>query len=198
MKPEAAIFDFDGTLVDTMPLHYEAYRQVFAEVGVELTPDDFYGNVGGKASETIPRFLRGRPCAVGVDELHARKKARFDVLLDDVEIPVLETAKLVPVFASLTKVGLASSGARPGIEKILARLGWREWFGAIVTGDDAARGKPAPDLFLLAASRLGVDPLRCVAFEDTDDGVASATAAGMTVFDVRRAVAPTSLRGLLR
>ncbi|MCK6549739.1 HAD family phosphatase [Myxococcota bacterium] len=198
MKPEAAIFDFDGTLVDTMPLHYEAYRQVFAELSIELTPDDFYGNVGGKAKETIPRFLRGRPCAVGVEELHARKKARLEVILDDVEIPVLETAKLVPVFASMTKVALASSGSRPGIEKILARLGWSSWFGAIVTGEDAPRGKPAPDLFVLAASRLGVDPRHCIAFEDTDDGCASARAAGMTVFDVRRAIAPTSLRGLAR
>lgn len=198
MKPEAAIFDFDGTLVDTMPLHYEAYRRVFAELDLELTADDFYGNIGGKAKETIPRFLRGRPCAIDVDELHARKKARLDLLLDEVEIPVLETAKLVPVLASMMKVGLASSGSRPGIEKILGRLGWRAWFGVIVTGEDAPNGKPAPDLFLLAASRLDVDPSRCLAFEDTDDGVSAARAAGMTVFDVRRTIAPTAVRGPAR
>ena len=92
------------------------------------------------------------------------------------------------------KVALCSSGSRPGIELILERLVWRSLFDVVVTGEDVAAGKPAPDLFLVAAERLGVAPAGCFVFEDTDDGVAAARAAGMEVFDVRRAPA-ARLRG---
>lgn len=187
------IFDLDGTLVDTMPIHYRAYQRTFAEAGIELTPEDFFRNIGGKASETIPRFLRGRSCARSVDELHARKQELARQLLRTEDIPVLAAAELVTAFRGALPIALASSGSRSGIEVILDRLGWRDHFDAIVTGQDAARGKPAPDIFLLAAERLAVPPGRCVVFEDTDDGVAAGCAAGMAVFDVRRAQAPSSV-----
>jgi beta-phosphoglucomutase-like phosphatase (HAD superfamily) len=187
----AAIFDFDGTLVDTMPIHFEAYRRAFAKGGVDLAPDDFYPHIGGRARETIPRFLRGRPCSLDVDAVHREKKSALDDLLRTAELKVLDTAVVLESFVGLVPVALASSGSRPGIETMLARLGWTRWFNAIVTGEDAERGKPAPDLFLLAAQRLRVDAASCVVFEDTDDGVAAAVAAGMKVFDVRRAAAPS-------
>lgn len=187
----ALIFDFDGTLVDSMPIHFEAYRRTFAEAGLELAPGDFYSNIGGKASETIPKFLRGRPCARSVAELHARKQAIALELLASEPIPVLAAATLLEAWRGQAPIALASSGSRSGIELVLERLGWRGWFDAVVTGGDVARGKPAPDLFLLAAERLGAAPPRCLVFEDTDDGVAAARAAGMAVFDVRKAQAPS-------
>jgi len=181
------IFDFDGTLVDTMPIHYRAYHQTFAELGLELSPGDFYGNIGGKASETIPRFLRGRPCAVSVAELHARKQVLAHELLHTEAIPVLAAAALLIALRGTLPIAMASSGSRSGIDVVLDRLGWRDHFDAIVTGQDVTRGKPAPDIFLLAAERIEVPPRRCLVFEDTDDGVAAARAAHMAVFDVRRA-----------
>jgi len=185
----AAVFDFDGTLVDTMPLHYEAYRRVFDEMGLTLHQEQFYRNVGGNARQAIPRFLNGRVAPWSIDEIHARKKEVLDEMLDSADILVLETSKLLSVFRPLMKIALASSGSRGGIERILDRLQWRAYFDVIVTGEDAARGKPAPDLFLTAAKRLGIPPAACFAFEDTDDGVAAARAAGMEVFDVRLAPA---------
>jgi HAD superfamily hydrolase (TIGR01509 family) len=185
MKLDAAIFDFDGTLVDTMPIHYEAYRLTFAEVGIELSASDFWDNIGGRAIEAIPKFLRGRPSPLGVDELHTRKKQIVVELFDSVEVPLLDTAKLLPLLHGRVPMAIASSGARVGLMKIVERLQWSTYFGAIVTGEDVARGKPAPDAFLRAAELLEVDPSRCLAFEDTDDGVASAREAGMTVIDVR-------------
>ena len=184
---QAAIFDFDGTLVDTMPLHYEAYRRVFAGCGIELSRDDFYGNIGGKASETIPKFLRGRPCPVSVQVLHARKKELVADLLKQEPIPVLQTAMLLDVFRYRVPMALASSGSREGIDIVLGRLGWQSLFSAIVSGEDAENGKPAPDIFLLAAQRLRVSPGACIVFEDTDEGIAAARRAGMRVFDVRDA-----------
>jgi beta-phosphoglucomutase family hydrolase len=193
---EAAIFDFDGTLVDTMPLHYQAYRHVLAEVDIELTPEDFYGNIGGNARETISKFLRGRSCALTPGEIHARKKQRVNELLAAQSIRVLETAKLLDVFLGTLPMALASTGSRAGIEIVLDRLDWRRYFAAIVTGEDAQRGKPAPDLFLLAAERLGVRPDACLVFEDTDAGIEAAMSAGMRAFDVRatRAGSPWEAR----
>lgn len=192
---KAAIFDFDGTLVDTMPLHYEAYRRVFAELGVELSPADFFGNIGGKASETIPRFLRGRTVAVGADEIHRRKKTVVAGLLEREPIPVLEAARLLRVLRPHHKLAVASSGSRAGIELVLNRMGWTPLFDALVSGEDVKEGKPAPECFLKAAALLGVEAASCMVFEDTDDGVAAARAAGMEVFDVRRAPAPSLRSG---
>jgi beta-phosphoglucomutase family hydrolase len=195
----ALVFDFDGTLVDTMPVHYEAYRRTFAEVEIDLAPNDFYANIGGKASETIPRFLRGRSCRHSIGELHARKQEIAGALLSTEPLVVLATARLLPVFHGVLPVALASSGSRSGIELVLDRLDWRRYFDVIVTGQDVMHGKPAPDIFLLAAERLGVAADDCVVFEDTDDGVAAARAAKMAVFDVREARAPSdALRAAVR
>jgi len=181
----AVIFDFDGTLVDTMPVHYEAYRQAFAAAGIDLSREDFFGSIGGNARETIPKMLRGRSCSLSIAELHANKKRLVNDLFASGPIQILETAKLLEVFAGRLPMALASSGSRAGIEILLARFGWQKHFKAVICGEDALHGKPAPDLFLLAAERLGVRPAECIVFEDTDAGVAAAVNAGMRPFDVR-------------
>ncbi len=112
------------------------------------------------------------------------------------EPKVLPCGLLLQAFAGRLPVGLASSGSREGIECILRRLAWTDLFDAIITGEDATNGKPHPELFMLAAKAIGVDGHQCLAFEDTDDGVASARAAGMNVFDVRYAC-PTTLQDTL-
>jgi beta-phosphoglucomutase-like phosphatase (HAD superfamily) len=161
-------------------------------VDIELTFDDFYKNIGGNARETIPKFLRGRACAIGPAEIHARKKRLVNELLAASEIRVLETAKLLNLFHGSLPMALASTGSRAGIEIVLARLDWQRYFAAVVTGEDAPRGKPAPDLFLLAAEKLGVRPEACIVFEDTDAGLAAAERAGMRIFDVRATTAPVT------
>lgn len=187
MSPElnAAIFDFDGTLVDTMPLHYEAYRTTLAASGIELTHDDYYGNVGGTWREAIPKFLRGRACDLTHAEIHERKQRAVLAVMRTTEIPRLAAASLLPLLHGRVPMAIASSGSRATIELIVERLGWRDYFRAIVTAEDVARGKPAPDLFVLAAQRLGMHAQQCIVFEDTDDGIAAAIAARMTPYDVR-------------
>ncbi len=189
---KGAIFDFDGTLVDTMPLHYEAYRLVFARHQLVLTRAHFFAHVGGSAKETIPRFVNDQHTTVSVDELHAQKKQQLAELLETHTLSPLQTAKLLPVFAAHMPVALASSGSRPGIDIMLTRLGWHQHFKVILTGEDVTRGKPAPDLFLLAAQRIDVRPAECLVFEDTDDGIKAAQAAGMQWFDVRKAHGATT------
>ena len=187
----AVVFDFDGTLVDTMPLHYEAYRRAIAEcAGAELEPEVFWAEIGGTAREVVPRLLARVGCEADPSVVHARKKDLLRDVLTDADIPVLETAKLLPVLRGRLPMALASSGSRQGIELMLDRLGWTAYFDAVVTGEDVAAGKPAPDAFELAARRLGVDPARCLAFEDTPAGLASARRAGMAVFDVGLVATP--------
>jgi len=192
MRPglDAAIFDFDGTLVDTMPLHYEAYRRTFADVGIELSEDDYYGQVGGTWRETIPKFLRGRPCSISPSEIHERKQRVVLALFEVEHIPQLAVTELLPLLHGRTPMAIASSGSRASIELIVRKLDWTRFFDAIVTGEDVARGKPAPDLFLLAAERLDIAAPRCLVFEDNDDGIRAARAAGMHIFDVRTARSP--------
>ena len=179
------LFDLDGTLIDTMPLHYEAYRRTFHEMDLSLTPEVFYANVGGTALETIPRFLGGRSAPWSVAEIHERKKRQIGSLLDVVELVTLPAASLLPLLRGRVPMAVATSGARPGVEKMLGRLGWLEMFQAVVTAEDVRKGKPAPEVYLEAARRIGVPATECLAFEDTDDGVASARAAGAQVVDVR-------------
>jgi HAD superfamily hydrolase (TIGR01509 family) len=185
--PPTLIFDFDGTLVDTLPLHYEAYRDVFASLGLDLTEADFFPHCAGNARETIPRFLRGRACSVPASEIHRRKKERIAELFATRPIPILKTARLLEVFHGRLRMALASSGSRQGIDVLLERLNWRSLFAVVVTGEDAERGKPAPDLFIETARRLGVPPAACLVFEDTDDGLQAARVAGMACVDVREA-----------
>jgi len=191
----AVIFDFDGTLVDTMPLHYRAYRQVFAPYGIDLTEEDFYPKVGGKWTETIPKFLRGRSCPLTPDEVHDRKKMIAEQLLTTETVPVLDTALLLPLLYGRVKMAVASSGARIGLDAAIKRLDWNRYFDAVIAAEDVARGKPAPDPFLLAAQRMNVPPEQCIVFEDTDDGVAAGKAAGMSVVDVRRTAGVMSRLG---
>lgn len=182
---EAGVFDFDGTLVDTLSLHYQAYRLVFAEVGLQLTEQQFYSNIGGTALDVIPRLVGGRRCPVSASTLHTRKLAYFPRVLDGASLELLPSSGLLPVLHGNVPLAVATSGARDGFERLLAHLGWEHYFAATVTGDDVEYGKPHPEPYLLAASRLGVEPRGCLAFEDTEDGLSSARAAGMLVVDVR-------------
>jgi HAD superfamily hydrolase (TIGR01509 family) len=185
------VFDFDGTLVDTMPLHYEAYRRAFAECcQADLAEGQFLAAVGGTAREVLPRLLEEVGSTASPSVVHNRKKQHLRELLDTADIPVLETAKLLPVLGPHLRMGLATSGSREGIELMLDRLNWAGWFDVVITGEDVVEGKPAPDAFRQAATGLGVPPERCLAFEDTDAGVAAARSAGMQVFDVRATTAP--------
>lgn len=185
---EAVLFDLDGTLVDTMPLHFSAYRDVLGEFGVALDFQAFMAASGGAARETIPKLLGGVATDVSVEEIHRRKVVRTTELLASSVPAALPCSLLLPVFSALLPVALVSSGSRRSVETTLSTMGWHHLFRAVVTGDDVVRSKPDPEGYLKGANLLGVDPARCLVFEDMEDGVAAARAAGMQVFDVRSAL----------
>jgi HAD superfamily hydrolase (TIGR01509 family) len=186
---EAVIFDFDSTLADTLPIHYEAYRQVFSELGIELTAKQYYNVIGGTAREMIPKFLAGKKCPISVSEIHKYKTKLFLSLIETKEIKLLETAKLLEVFYGKYKLAIASAGAGPQIHAMIDKLGIRKYFDVIVVGEDVRHGKPNPECFLLSAKLMNIDPAKCIVFGDTIADFDGARAAGMQHFNVNNAAA---------
>lgn len=183
---KAVVFDFDGTLVDTLDLHFQAYSQVFHEIGWELPREVFYQVIGGKADVTIPQMARRVLSVAEIADIHRRKKERVEELFAHAHVPILRAAFLLPLLAGRIPMALASSGSRPGIELLLRRLGWEQFFSVVLTGENVRQGKPHPEVYLTAANKLAVPPEMCLTFEDAEAGLTSARVAGMTVIDVRQ------------
>jgi HAD superfamily hydrolase (TIGR01509 family) len=188
-RTQALLFDLDGTLINTMPLHFEAYRQVFSEFGGTLTPQAFGHLSGPPAKTTIPLFAMSaglpRPSPEKISEIHARKKVLLKALLQQVTVPCLAAAKLLQRYQARYRTALVTSGNAEGAEMLLHAAGLSHAFDTRITGDDVAVGKPAPPPYLAALERLGIPPEQGIAFEDHEDGLQSALAAGLAVIDVR-------------
>ena len=182
MNRTAILFDMDGLMVDTEPLARAAWERVIAPYGLTMT-DDLYGRMlGRRTHESAQLVLDALPVPLGRDELVANKTAIFlDSLAGGVPVMPGLWALLGAVEARGLPWAVATSTPRAVAEIILTKLGVVGRYGALACGDEAARGKPAPDIFLLAAARLGVAPAGCLALEDSAAGCAAAVAAGMRV-----------------
>jgi beta-phosphoglucomutase-like phosphatase (HAD superfamily) len=184
MNPEALIFDCDGTLADTMPLHWRVWRALAHKHGFALTEPQFY-SLGGVPTRDIVALL-AREQGLSLDNLAIAREKENDYLrlLGEIE-PIPAIVEIARAHHGRLPMAVASGGTRRVIELVLGHLGIRAWFAAVVTSEDVQRQKPAPDIFLEAARRLGVPPERCRAYEDTDLGMQSIRAAGMEAVDVR-------------
>lgn len=181
---DGLLFDCDGTLADTMPLHYEAWAATLAPHRV-LFPRDRYFSMAGMPTRAILEALsaeQGIP--LDFDALLPIKENHFLARMDRVRAiePVVAVAR---VARGRTPIAVVSGGVRKAVERTLETIGVHRWFCAIVTAEDTARGKPDPSPFLLAAERAGVDARRCLVFEDGGPGFESARRAGMDAVDVR-------------
>jgi len=182
--PQALIFDCDGTLADTMPLHWRAWQAVTRRHGLDFPEDRFYA-LGGVPSREILRLLsaeQNRPLdPLAVSE---EKEAAYILFLQEVQ-PVEPVARIVRANAGKLPMAVASGGSQGQINEVLEHVGLRRYFQAVVTSEEVKRPKPAPDIFLEAARRLGVPPQLCRAYEDTELGLQAIRAAGMEAVDVR-------------
>ncbi len=181
MSPAAVVFDLDGVLVDSEEAWDEARRVLVARRGGTWREEATRAMLGMSAPEWSRYVVEelGVPMAPGevdqavVDELLAGYERR---------LPVLPGAReAVERMAAAYPLGLASSSNRRVIDLVLRELGVAARFGATVSSEEVPRGKPAPDVYLEAARRLGADPRACVAVEDSENGIRSAHAAGMRV-----------------
>ena len=179
---QAVIFDVDGVLVDSYRAHFESWKVLTAEHGIPLTEEKFAETFGRTTRDIVHLWWLGgsslgAPTVAAIDD---RKEALFREILAR-DFPAMDGAR--ELLASLTAAGLrlavGSSGPPENVELVLGELG-RSLFDAAVTGSDVERGKPDPQVFLIAAERLGVAPEACVVIEDAVAGIEAARAAGMT------------------
>jgi beta-phosphoglucomutase family hydrolase len=185
------IFDLDGTLVDTMPLHYTAWEAALRKAGLigRLDENRFYA-LGGVPSRKVAALL-GEHHGLKLDPevVYRDKEDAFMSSVQKLEliIPVVEFARKM---AKTRPVAIASGGNRDVVTSTLKKTGLAELFPIVVTADDVVHGKPDPDMFLLAAKLMGVEPTKCLVFEDGEPGVKAAKAAGMKCVFVPSRVSP--------
>lgn len=188
MNIQGLIFDCDGTLADTMPLHWQAWQKVTVRYGVEFPEDRFY-KLGGVPSRHILAMLREEQ-RLDIDPLQVAKEKELAYLELMSQVgPIHEVVAIARAHHGKLPMAVASGGIGPIIHQVLVHLGIREWFSVVVTSEDVVLQKPAPDIFLEAARRLGVPPQFCRAFEDTDIGMQAIRSAGMHAVDVRELIA---------
>jgi beta-phosphoglucomutase len=183
----AVIWDVDGTLVDTAAFHFAAWQRLADEIGRPFTEIDFAATFGRRNPEIIRAVFDpgadGRKCA----ELGERKETYYRDSTREHGVDLLPGAgELLRGFGELGwPQALGSSAPRGNLDLILELTDTGRYFAAIVSGDDVTRGKPDPQVFQVAAAKLGVKPARCVVFEDAVAGVEAAKAAGMKCVAVR-------------
>jgi HAD superfamily hydrolase (TIGR01509 family) len=173
------IFDCDGTLADTMPLHYRAWTRIVAQLGGTFPIELFY-ELGGRPTAQILGLLRDEHgLNVGdVQRTAERKEEYFLEMIHEVK-PIEAVVEIARRWHGIKPLAVASGGFRRQIERTLDALGIRSLFDTVVCVEDYARGKPYPDPFLEAARRLSVLPAACLVFEDSPLGIKAAQAAGM-------------------
>ena len=191
---KAVVFDLNGTLVDDIAYHFEAFKALAAKVGFAMDEVIFQSMNGLKNTDLFPRLLGREVGPSLLDTLANEKEATYRTLYRPHMAPVKGATEL---FARLrgrgVKLAVASSAPDENRTMVLEGLGWSTAFDAVILPHDLP-GKPAPDIYLEAARSLGVKPVDCLAFEDAVNGVRSAHSANMLVVGVTTNVPATTLR----
>jgi len=189
MEIKGLIFDCDGTLADTMPLHWRAWQIVAERHRLHFPIDRFY-SLGGVPSRDILKLLateQGRTldCIAVAHE----KEETYLPMMAQIQ-PIQAVVDIARANFGKFPLAVASGGSQPIILQVLEQLNIRPLFQAVVTNEMVVNQKPAPDIFLEAARRIGVDPQFCRGYEDTDLGLQAIRSAGMDAVDVRTLIAP--------
>jgi beta-phosphoglucomutase family hydrolase len=174
------IFDCDGTLVDSMPLHFRAWSAAFVanDASFEFTEEHFYKNAGVPDRTIVEGLNEQYATSLDPEAVHDFKKDWFVQHLSELE-SVPEVAAVVRELFGKKPIAVATGSDLAIVDPELTHVELRKYFEVIVTPADVEHGKPAPDMFLLAAERLGVPPAECLVFEDGQAGIEAANAAGM-------------------
>ena len=197
MKPfQAIIFDMDGVIVDSEPLHERAFLEVLEEIGYGRSHGIDFPAYYGMSDLVVWRdfMARHRP-PQSLEELLARKEEKFTALLQREEPLFDGLPELLEKVSARYSLALASGSRHPTINVVLDLRGLRRLFRVVVSSEDVAHGKPAPDIFLRAAELLAVAPGDCCVIEDSAAGVEAGLAAGMFVVAITNSLPSEKLAG---
>ena len=185
IEPKGLVFDCDGTLANTMPLHWRAWSLITQRHNLHFPEDRFY-SLGGVPSRDILKMLAEEQ-GHSLDHIAVahEKEELYLPLMAEVE-PIHAVVEIAKANHGKIPMAVASGGTQKIICQVLEHLKIRHLFGAVVTSEMVKNQKPAPDIFLEAARRIGVEPKFCRGYEDTDLGMTAIRAAGMDAVDVRQ------------
>ncbi len=175
---KAYLFDCDGTIVDSMPLHYVAWKRVLSEWNCEFGEDIFYAWGGMPAAEIIATLNARQGLTMPMDDVARQKEALYFEILPELKA-VPEVLEHIEASHGQIPFAVVSGSTRDSVTASLEALKILDKFETLVCAGDYQRSKPDPEPFLIAAERLGVAPEDCLVFEDTEMGIQAATAAGM-------------------
>lgn len=182
---DAIIFDLDGTLADTMPLHYRACQEVCNPKGFDFPVDFFLSEAGRPTTDVFVDLIKKLDLKVDAIELAEEKENRFLEILPEVKF-IPEIQEIFSTFKGSKKLAIGSGGRRTSVVKTLQALGIEDDFDAIVSANEVLKHKPYPDTFIKCANLMEIAPEKCIVFEDGDPGIKAAFAANMSVIDIRK------------
>ncbi len=187
---KAIVFDFDGTVIDTETAWYMAFREIYAQHGVDLTLEQYSQCIGTSLHSFNPYeyLVTDLHLPLDLDELRTSVRLRHASLMEAEKVRPGVEEWLAAARKKGLGIGLASSSAAQWVERFLGQLGLREYFACIRTADDVARVKPDPELYLQTLSCLGVQPHEAIAVEDSPNGVKAAVTAGLQCVLVPNAI----------
>jgi beta-phosphoglucomutase-like phosphatase (HAD superfamily) len=175
---KAYLFDCDGTIIDSMPVHYLAWKQALAEWHCTFDEQLFYAWGGMPTREVISTLNKQQGLRMPTDVVAERKDALYSTMFSQL-ITVPEVVEFIQNHFGKTPLGVVSGGSRESVSASLRAVNLLDKFDVLICAGDYKRAKPDPEGYLLAAEKLGVAPESCLVFEDTDIGIQAAVAAGM-------------------
>lgn len=191
-EAKGLIFDLDGTLVNTMPFHFEAWQDAARQFGMDMTKEFLQNHMGSSAKVIAKKLLElyNKQNEVDTELLLATKYQNFKNLVPKLT-PIHEVFDIVKEYHGKIPMAIGTGGSRKSVELTLEQTGVGQYFDVLICADDVDNHKPAPDTFLKCANEIGVNPNDCEVFEDGDLGLQAAETAGMIATDVRTWYDPT-------
>ncbi len=193
MEFKGAIFDLDGVIVDTVPLHFKAWKKMFLEYGKKITFQDYKDKIDGIPRTSGARAILEDLSDNELEEAASRKQSYFLKFLEEEGVKVYQSTINLIKELKKEKIKVAVISASKNCRSTLKKAGIESLFKVIIAGGDVEKGKPEPDIFLLAAQRLNLAPDVCIIFEDAVLGVLAAKRAGMRCVGIDRYENPQRL-----
>ncbi len=170
----------DGTIVDSEPLHFEAFKESFKQFGINLTMDDYmdFGVAKGDR-ELVEKLSEKYQIRIGMEKALKAKEKTYRIIFEKKTIPMKGALELIENLSQKYILAIASSGAGKNVYFVLKKLGILKYFHQVITADNVERLKPFPDIYEKSYKMLGLKKEECIAIEDSETGLASAKSAGL-------------------